>query len=206
MHLYIIRHGETNWNKEKRMQGKCDVPLNEEGIRLAKETANGMKDIHIDLCISSPLKRAATTAELVLEGRNVPIHFDERLEEIGFGDWEGECIVNSTLIPPDFRTMFHEDPLHCIVPPNGESFSDCLQRTKNLFDELCENVSYQDKSILISSHGAASRCFLANFLKKDTNLWRGCIPKNCAVTVAEIKNKKGYITELDHLFYDSSSQ
>lgn len=58
MRLYIIRHGETEWNKVKRLQGQTDIPLAEEGIRLARETGEGMKNLPIDLVISSPLTRA----------------------------------------------------------------------------------------------------------------------------------------------------
>lgn len=70
MRLYIIRHGETQWNVEGRLQGQTDTELNENGIRLAKITAEGMKEIPFDLGISSPLTRAKKTAEIVLEGRN----------------------------------------------------------------------------------------------------------------------------------------
>ena len=76
MILYVIRHGETAWNKVRRLQGQTDIPLAEEGIRLAKETGIGMKDIPIDLVISSPLQRALQTADCITEGRNIPILTD----------------------------------------------------------------------------------------------------------------------------------
>ena len=85
MRLYIIRHGETQWNKVKRLQGQTDIPLAEEGIRLARETGEGMKELPIDLVISSPLTRAVQTAQLLTEGRDVPILTDERIIEISFG-------------------------------------------------------------------------------------------------------------------------
>lgn len=77
MKLYIIRHGETAWNVEGRLQGQTDTELNENGVRLAKVTAEGLKNIPFDLGISSPLRRAKHTAELVLAGRNVPLTTDE---------------------------------------------------------------------------------------------------------------------------------
>ena len=79
MKLYIIRHGETAWNVEGRLQGQSDTELNENGVRLAKVTAEGLKNIPFDLGISSPLRRAKHTAELVLAGRNVPLTTDDRL-------------------------------------------------------------------------------------------------------------------------------
>ena len=89
MKLYIIRHGETPWNAEERLQGQTDIPLNENGIRLAKITGEALKDVPFDFAISSPLKRARQTAELVLAGRQIPVLEDARIEELSFGSWEG---------------------------------------------------------------------------------------------------------------------
>ena len=89
MMLYIVRHGETDWNREHKVQGRTDIPLNDYGRRLARETAEGMKDIPIDLCFTSPLLRAKETAQIILEGRNVPLCDEERIQEISFGRYEG---------------------------------------------------------------------------------------------------------------------
>ena len=66
MKIYLIRHGETSWNTLGRLQGRTDIELNENGIRLAKITGEKLKDVHFDLAIASPLKRAYETAGLVL--------------------------------------------------------------------------------------------------------------------------------------------
>ena len=88
MRLYIIRHGETDWNKEKKIQGHTDIPLNEYGRHLAEETAEGMKDISMDLCFTSPLLRAKETAQIVLGDRGIPVIEEPRIMEIGFGSFE----------------------------------------------------------------------------------------------------------------------
>ena len=90
MKFYIIRHGQTNWNKEGRIQGKTDIELNEEGIKQAKEAKNILKDYPIDMIVSSTLKRAKKTAEIINEAKNVPIIFKEALEERCFGEFEGK--------------------------------------------------------------------------------------------------------------------
>ena len=86
--LYIIRHGETEWNKIGRYQGITDVPLNDNGIAQAKACANALKDVHFDRILSSDLSRALVTAETIRGNRNVDITVDSRLREIDFGDWE----------------------------------------------------------------------------------------------------------------------
>ena len=87
MKLYLIRHGETDYNKQKKNQGQIDVPLNEYGRELAVKTREGLFNIPFDLCLCSPLGRARETAELVLEGRNVPVIIDERIIEVSFGSY-----------------------------------------------------------------------------------------------------------------------
>ena len=113
MRLYIIRHGETEWNKEKRMQGQRDIMLDQEGIRLAALTGKGMQDVPIDIAISSPLLRAKQTAQLVLANRAVPIITDERIQEMSFGDWEGESISDSKVVPQEF--IENSIMIRCIV-------------------------------------------------------------------------------------------
>ena len=91
MKIYVLRHGETSWNRQRLLQGRSDVELNENGRKLAKETAEGMADIPFDLVFTSPLKRAKETAEIVLNGRDIPIVEDERIIEISFGVNEGKA-------------------------------------------------------------------------------------------------------------------
>ena len=87
--LYVIRHGKTDWNQKYKLQGRTDIPLNEEGIEMARQACERYKDVHFDVCYCSPLTRARQTAELLLEGRDVPVIYDDRLLEMGFGIYEG---------------------------------------------------------------------------------------------------------------------
>lgn len=203
MLLYIIRHGETQWNKVKRLQGQTDIPLAEEGIRLAKITGDNMHAIPLDFVVSSPLSRAVETAKYVTEGRNIPIFTDERIIEISFGEWEGECILDSRVLPVDFRQQFYTDPMHCIRPPKGESFADVCTRTGEFYEALLANSDYRNANILISTHGAAGRCLLTQFYEDKEDIWRGGVPANCAVTAVEIIDGKSRILYKDRLFYDS---
>ena len=97
MKLYLIRHGETDYNKMKRNQGQIDIPLNEYGRELARKTREGLAEVPFDLCLCSPLSRARETAEIILEGRDIPIITDERLIEISFGRYEGTLLESGYL-------------------------------------------------------------------------------------------------------------
>ena len=90
MSLYIMRHGKTDWNEKHKLQGRTDVPLNEEGRRMAEKAREEYKDVHCDVCWCSPLIRAKQTAGILLRGRDIPIITDDRLREMSFGIYEGQ--------------------------------------------------------------------------------------------------------------------
>lgn len=151
--LYIMRHGRTDWNNRNKLQGQTDIPLNEEGREMARRAGEEYSDIPLDICFCSPLVRARETAELVLQNRNVPIVYDERLKEIKFGIYEG--IENSFSIPdcPVNRFFFHpEEYLEAVE--GGESTPELMARTGAFLKECVEPLLEKGKNILIVGHGA----------------------------------------------------
>ena len=138
MDIYLIRHGETDWNKTKRLQGVTDIPLNAYGIELAEKTAEGLKDVPFDRIYTSPLIRAKKTAEIIRGDRPVELVVTDGLKEISFGEYEGLCHEpeHYTIPKPGFRKFF-EDPEHFETPPGGESLAHTDQ-TDILFCEKCD--------------------------------------------------------------------
>ena len=137
MKLYIIRHGETEWNKLKRLQGRTNIRLSDKGIELAKKTAIGMKDINIDLAITSPLDRAYDTAKYVIGDRDIPIIKDDRLMEISFGDWEGELSVGGNTIVEEKMNTFFKNPMHFDKAPGGaDAFYAISLKQKDILKEM----------------------------------------------------------------------
>ena len=205
MKILILRHGETAWNTEARLQGQKDMELNEHGIRLAQMTAENMKDVHVDICYTSPLKRARKTAELVLKGRNVPILDDARLMEISFGAYEGLCCSKKNPeVPPEFMDAFYNHPMQYEAPKGGETFGQLCDRVKDFIDWLVHQDELQDKTVLLSCHGCSSRALLRVMEgeRAPENFWRGCIPPNLSVSTVYYENGVFTLTELDHLYYD----
>ena len=203
MVLYFIRHGETSWNVEGKMQGQTDIPLNENGIRLAEETAEGMKEIPFDLCITSPLSRARQTAEIVLGGRKVPIIEDARIEELSFGNWEGiGCRPENYAVPTPIEEFqkFYTEPFAFVPGEGGETILQLCMRTKEFWDEKISDPDLADKTILIASHGCAVRALLQNVDPDPENFWRGSVPPNCCVNLVEVKNGKTTLLEEDKVY------
>ena len=89
MEILLTRHGQTEWNRMKKVQGRADIELNEEGRKQAEKTRELLQAEKIDLIVCSPLKRAIQTAEIINENRNTTIVIDERITERDFGEFEG---------------------------------------------------------------------------------------------------------------------
>lgn len=203
MKLYVVRHGETVWNKLHKVQGSADIPLAENGISLAEKTGEALKNVSFDLCITSPLARARKTAELILEKqkREVPVRVDERIQEINFGDLEGVvCFTDDHEYLNDQMKDFFEEPWKFKRPAHGEDIADILKRTKAFWEELIHDSMLQDKTILIASHGCAVRALLHNVYKDPGNFWHGCVPPNCSVNVVEVTDGKAVLLEEDKVY------
>ena len=201
MLIYIVRHGLTEWNKLKKLQGAADVPLAKEGILLAEKTGEALKDVKFDICFTSPLSRARQTAECVLGDRNVPIIPDKRIQEINFGDLEGEYVrdAEGNYIDPQVEIFFH-DPVNFKRPENGEDIFDVIARTKDFWEEKTSDPSLADKTVLVASHGCAVRALLQNIYHDPENFWHGCVPPNCCVNLVEVKNGKTVLLEEDKVY------
>ncbi len=203
MRLYIVRHGETQWNKERKIQGQVDIPLNEFGRTLAVKTARGLSDITFDLCYSSPLSRARETAELILEGRQTRIIEDARIAEMGFGEYEGRCCSKKGWdLPEEFR-LFFEAPDRYRAPEGGEDFARVKKRTKEFLQELYDREEYREFNILIATHGAALAGLLNNIKGKSlSEFWGEGVHKNCAVTMVEVIDGRPSVISENVAYYD----
>lgn len=203
MKLYIIRHGETVWNTEGRLQGREDIALNENGIRLAKITGEGLRDVPFDLAFTSPLIRARETARLVLEGRQVPVIEDARIQEITFGEWEGLCCRKDNYeIPSSEFSLFFSDPFHYQPPRGGELVEQVVERTGAFWQELLDTPQYRDKTILAAAHGCSSRALLYNIRNRTGSLWGDHVPPNCSVTIVNVQDGKVCVEDVDKIYYD----
>ena len=141
--LYIMRHGKTDWNIQHKLQGRTDIPLNEEGRQMAKQEREDYLNIPIDICYCSPLIRARETAELVLQGRNIPILYDDRLIEMGFGIYEGTA--NCEDIPDCPVGMLFRHPEQYIARDGAESMQELWERTGQFFKRNCISAAQRGK-------------------------------------------------------------
>lgn len=150
--LYIMRHGKTDWNEIKRLQGRSDTELNEEGIAMAEAVREECANIGFDVCFASPLKRAHKTAQIALSGTDVPIILDDRLMEMSFGIYEGMIEAAKEEGSP-IRTFFKNPSMYKGVE-GGETFEDLFKRTGEFLKEHVYPRLEKGEDVLIVGHGA----------------------------------------------------
>lgn len=203
MKLYLVRHGITDWNSRKKIQGQVDIPLNEKGKELARKTAEGLRDTSFELCYSSPLCRAKETARLILKGRNTMILDDPRIMEMAFGEYEGKCCsADGWELPEEFHNFFDHPDLYR-APKGGEDFMDVRVRTGEFLKDMCGKAKTIQGNVLVVTHGAALAGILSNI--RGTSLadyWGVGVHRNCAVTQVEIENGIPRILSENVIYYE----
>jgi probable phosphoglycerate mutase len=164
MRLFVTRHGQTDWNLERRLQGWADNPINETGIRQALELREKIRDIPFDICYSSSLLRAAETAQILMRYRDIepgtkpicPIRYDKRLRERGFGKIDSlkDDVVRDFIFNESWNLdlnsgRFGIEPIRTIY-----------QRIYNFYHEEIPKIRAEygdDATVLVVTHGGASR-------------------------------------------------
>lgn len=158
--LYLVRHGETQWNRERRMQGRLDSSLTEEGRSHARTNGALLARERVESLLVSPLGRTRETAELIRSELDVPIAFDTGLVERHCGAWEGLTITEIEQRFPDEWAARQRDPFHH-RPPGGENLPDMLKRIAPVAERLRASP---DSRVAIVSHGISGRVLLTHFL------------------------------------------
>ncbi len=173
MNLYLVRHGQTDLNKNHIIQGITNTKLNDTGISQAKNLQKEIDKLNIDLVISSPLVRTKETASIILNNKNISVIYDDRIIERYAGDLEGK----SDELYDHIKVWNYK--LNTDLNANIEKMQDLLKRTK-LFLEDIKN-KYPNKNILIVSHEATIRALHYNIVgyNKNTNFKKLKIDNCC---------------------------
>lgn len=173
--IYLTRHGQTDWNVQKKVMGRCDEPLNETGLKQAEETRDNLMNTKIDIILCSPLQRAKQTAEIINDARNIPIIYDDRLIERDFGEFEG-------MQTKDFDFDGYWDYYKNEKYNQAENIQNFFERIYNFLNDIIEK--YQDMNVLIVAHGGVSipvNCYFNQVIPKGSLVEAGLVLGNCQV-------------------------
>lgn len=173
MEILLTRHGQTEWNLLRKVQGKADIELNEKGIKQAEILRECLKKERIDLIFCSPLKRAIQTAETINKGRNIKMIIDDRISERDFGEFEG-------MFNKDFDYSLFWSYSQNLKYEEAENIRDFFRRVYDFLDSI--QNKYRGERILIVAHAGVSipiKCYFEGIPCTET-LLPLCL-ENCEV-------------------------
>jgi phosphoserine phosphatase len=164
----LVRHGETEWNRQTRFQGQIDVPLNENGKTQSAQAAAFLKDVQIDRAVTSPLLRPKETAEIILQHHpQVPLEFNDKLVEISHGQWEGKLESEIEQEFPGELERWQKTPEQ-VQMPEGENLQQVWERAIAAWNEVLATTPATTHghvtTVLVTAHDAVNKailCYLA---------------------------------------------
>ncbi len=157
MHLLLVRHGETDWNAAKRLQGQTDVPLNTVGQRQAAAVARVLAARTVHAVYASPLQRAWDTAWGIAASLGLTVQPEARLQEMAFGAWEGLTYAEIQQRDPHRLAAWHENPLQ-VAPPGGETLTQVADRVHTVLRDM--GVTCREQTAVLVAHGGPLRILL----------------------------------------------
>ena len=158
--LYIVRHGQTDWNAVHKIQGQTDIPLNASGEEQAQETRQMLKDVHFDAVFSSDLLRAKRTAEIITLERDIALKTTKLLRERNFGPLEGKEVVELRQLEKELADLGYDERFVHKQYPDIESDEELVGRFLTFLREVA--VAYAGKNVLVVTHGGLMRSVLVH--------------------------------------------
>jgi probable phosphoglycerate mutase len=192
--IYLVRHGETLWNHEQRLQGQSDSPLTETGIEQAIKLANHLSSLSFDAIYSSDLERAIHTTRIITSRNGKSnVFYDERIRERHFGAFQGLTWEEiSEKYPEDAAKELSGSPMN--VVPGGESKHHLLSRTSVFFNDVVQ--LHPGKKILVVSHGGVVNVWVRHVLHIPLDMPRRFHLGNSTVNIFEYSDNKWYLKTL----------
>lgn len=195
--LLIVRHGETEWNAEGRIQGHTDIGLSERGEEQARSLGQRLADRQIDVAYSSDLKRTSETAKLALSGRDITLNETPRLREYNKGIFEGMTLSEiQEKFPAEYPKYLEKDLSY--APEGGETTRDVSTRMASIFAEIKAN--HLDETVLVVSHGGVLRAAMVSLLGMPLEGNWSFVFGNCGLTMVDTYTDNAVL----RLFNDTS--
>lgn len=176
--ILLIRHGETAWNREGRIQGQRDIPLSPRGEDQARLLSARLRNVALDAVFSSDSLRSRRTAEIALEGRSLPLLLSSGWRERDYGEWEGKTWTELHQHSAAEAERFDQDPVD-FTPPGGETWN---QMQSRVFNELQQVVAAASgRTVGIFTHGGPCKAAVFAALGLPPAHWRNWVSDNASI-------------------------
>ena len=190
--IYLVRHGQTAWNKEEIFRGRTDIPLDETGRRQAELAGEYLKGMEGDGDYSSPLSRAGETAQKIAQFHNLKVEPLEGIIDMSFGNWEGHAHQDIQKNDKETYRIWKEEP-HLVRLPGGESLNDVRARAMASLEEGIQSPS--GKTVVLVSHRVVNKVLICGILGLDNSHFWQIAQDTTAINLIQYKNGK-YILSL----------
>jgi len=185
--LLLVRHGETNWNREGRFQGQIDVPLNEHGRQQAQQAGEFLKTVKIDAAVTSSMARPRETAELILKHHSgIDLQQRDDLREISHGTWEGKLESEIRAEYGDLLEQWQSAP-ETVQMPEGENLADVWKRAIAGWQDIV-NSAQPGTTTLVVAHDAINKAILCHVAGVGPESFWNFKQGNGAVSVIDYQN------------------
>ena len=185
--LLLVRHGETNWNREGRFQGQIDIPLNEYGQHQAQQAGDFLKAVKIDAAVTSSMSRPKETAELILKHHpDVKLNDRKDLWEISHGTWEGKLESEIRLTDSELLDAWQAKP-ETVQMPEGENLNDVFERAIVAWNDIVQNAA-PGTTTLVVAHDAINKAILCHVTGVGPESFWSFKQGNGAVSVIDYQN------------------
>jgi len=192
--VILIRHGETDWNKEQIFRGRIDVALNEVGLAQARAVHESLEDVQVDAIYSSPLERALKTARILGENRNCEVEREEGFIDINFGRWQG---ISHQKVKEEYKGLYEMwlSKPQMVTFPEGESLEEVQRRSMKALEKVIKNC--QGETLAIVSHRVLNKVLLCTILGLELSHFWYIKQDTCALNRFEYKDDRFYLTLLN---------
>lgn len=188
--IFLIRHGETQWNFDARYQGHSDIELSEKGTLQGEKLGLYFKRFSLDAVYASDLKRAFTTAQLIAQYHNLEVQLVPDMREINFGVWEGLTFKDIREKYRELADMWLKEPEQLVIP-EGENFAQVKKRAYQAILNLVDK--HQGQNVVVVSHGGTIRTVLCAILDLPLSKMWQIKQDNTALNMIEFYQNQGII-------------
>ncbi len=190
MRLFLVRHGETSWNRAEIFRGRIDVKLNEHGVEQARRTAAILSALNLAAVYSSPLSRALETARYIAEPHGLPVIVEDGLTDLDYGKWQGLTHEEVKEQYVDLYRLWNTAP-HKVRFEEGESLEDVRRRALEALDRIA--ARHNGQNVVAVSHRVVTKVVLCALLGLDTSHFWHIRQDPCAVNVLEYSDRHGFV-------------
>ncbi|WP_027363747.1 alpha-ribazole phosphatase [Desulfotruncus alcoholivorax] len=178
--ILLIRHGETVWNKEAKLQGQTDIPLSEKGIQQAVALSKRLSDRKIEAVYASSLSRAIRTAGFIAEPHHRQVQILPDLQELNFGNWEGLTFKEIQQNYSELSKTWWSKPLETRIP-GGETLDELAKRSNRAIKDIV--LKHNDQTVAVVAHGGTIRSIVGTVLGIDLNQYWKLRQDNASLSI-----------------------